>query len=215
MKKKSFAVLGLGKYGSSLAAGLYDRGMDVLVCDRDEERIRDFAGRSTVAVTCDLADEEALRNLGLENVETAIVATAADLSASILSVVVAKEQGVPLVIAKAGSARMAKILKRVGADRVVDPEAEGGQRLATALTSPAILDIFADDENLCILEMTPRKDWIGKSLSEIDLRRRQGVNIIAVRKGKSRWAFPDPAEPLSGECVLLVAVEKKNLSLIQ
>lgn len=214
MKKKSFAVLGLGKYGSSLAAGLYDLGMDVLVCDRDEDRVRDFANRSTVAITCDLSDEESIRSLDLENMDTVIVTTAADLASSILCVVVAKEQGVPLVIAKASTKRMAAILKRVGADRIVDPEAESGLRFARALANPAILDFFADDENLCILEMTPKETWIGKNLASLDLRQYLGANVIAVRKGKSKWAFPDPHEPLSADCTLLVAVEKKTLPLI-
>ena len=215
MKKKSFAVLGLGKYGSSVAAGLYDLGMDVLVCDSDEDRVRDFANHSTVAVTCDLSDEEALYSLGLENMDVVIVTTSTNLAASILSVVVAKEKGVPLVIAKAASKHMGVILKRVGADRIVEPESESGQRFARALASPAILDFFADDENLCILEMAPKETWIGKTLSALDLRRHMGLNIIAVRTEKSKWAFPDPEAPLSAGHTLLVAVERKTLPFIQ
>ncbi len=215
MKKKSFAVLGLGKYGSSLAGGLFDLGMDVLVCDRNEDRVRDFENRSTVAVTCELADEEALYSLGFENMDVVIVTTSTDLAASILSVAVAKEKGVPLVIAKAATKHMGAILKRVGADRIVEPETESGLRLARVLASSGILDFFADDDNLCIVEMEPKETWIGKSLESLDLRRHLGANIIAVRTEKSKWAFPDASSPLSADCRLLVAVERKTLPFLQ
>ena len=215
MEKKSIAVLGLGKYGASLAAGLYDLGMDVLVADQDEERVQDFAERSTVAVTCDLSDEGAVRALGLQNMDTVVVAMAANFEATVLCVVLAKELGVPFVVAKASSPRMGSVLQRVGADRVIDPEAESGLRSARAIASPAILDIFADDENLCILEMTPKDGWLGRNLSELNLRRHFGLNVIAVREGERKWVFPDPAQPLGREMKMLVALEKRSLPKIQ
>ncbi|MBR1407549.1 MAG: TrkA family potassium uptake protein [Clostridia bacterium] len=215
MEKQSIAVLGLGQFGRSLAEGLYDLGMDVLVADHDEELIADFAGKSTVAIRADLSEEDEIKALGLQSMDMVIVAMSTDLAASILCVSVAKELGVPFVMAKASTARRASILRRVGADRIIDPEKESGIRTAHVLASPNILEFFDVDENLCLIEMPVQPDWLGKSLHELDLRRRRGFNVIAVRRAPEAWAFVDPEKPLKEEETLLVAMEKKALRAVQ
>ena len=215
MKKLSVGILGLGKYGRSLAEGLYDLGMDVMVADRDPDLIADFGAKSTVAVRCDLAEEEDVKALALQNLDIVVVAMSSDLAASILCVAVAKEAGVPLVIAKASTARTASILRRVGADRTIDPEKESGMRSARVLASPNILEFFDVDENLCLLEMPLREGWAGRTLKELDLRRRLGLNVIAWHAPGRPWSFVDPALPLPEGDTLLVALEKKSLRGVQ
>ena len=215
MEKKSVAVLGLGQFGRSLAESLYDLGMDVLVADQDEQLIADFADKSTVAVRCDLSEEDEIKALSLHNMDIVIVAMSTDLAASILCVSVAKELGVPFVLAKASTPRRATILRRVGADRIIDPEKDSGVRTARVLASPNILEFFDVDENLCLIEMPVQQDWLGKSLHELDLRRRRGFNVIAVRRAPEAWAFVDPEKPLMEEETLLVAMEKKVLRAVQ
>ena len=131
--KKSIAVLGLGKYGQSLAESLYSLGEDVLVVDRDERLIRDMAPKVTSAVCADLDNEDEVVALGLQNMDIVITCMGGNTAASIMSVAIAKEKGVPVVIAKASSPRMKAILERVGADKIINPEKEGGIRSARIL----------------------------------------------------------------------------------
>ena len=212
---KSIAVLGLGKYGRSLAASLYSMGADVMVVDRNRELIREFADKSTVAIVADLANEEEIKELGIKNMDVVVVAMGAALGPSIMSVVVAKEQGVPLVVAKASSERMASILKKVGADKVINPEAETGVRSAKILTSSTFLDFFSVDENLCLIEMRPKKKWVGKSIKELELRNQCNINVVALKENSKSWMYVDPNRPLTADTKMLVALEKKDLKSIQ
>ena len=212
---KSIAVLGLGKYGRSLAASLYSMGADVMVVDRNRELIREFADKSTVAIVADLANEEEIKELGIKNMDVVVVAMGAALGPSIMSVVVAKEQGVPLVVAKASSERMASILKKVGADKVINPEAETGVRSAKILTSSTFLDFFSVDENLCLIEMKPKKKWVGKSIKELELRNQCNINLVALKENSKSWMYVDPNRPLTADTKMLVALEKKDLKSIQ
>ncbi len=128
-------------------------------------------------VCADLADEDEVMSLGLKDMDIVVTAMGNNLAASIMSVTVAKEQGVPLVVAKASSDRMAAILKKVGADRIIDPEGEGGGRSARILMSSVFKDFYELDENMCLIEMLPKKEWVGKNLEELDLRKKMELNI--------------------------------------
>ncbi len=209
--KKSVAVLGLGKYGKSLAENLYRMGADVLVVDQDAEVVHDFAAKCTSAICANLANEDEVMALGLKNMDIVVSAMGRSLAASILSVSVAKEQGVPVVVAKSSSQRMSSILKKVGADKILDPEGEGGMRSASILLSTVLKDIFELDSNMYMIETAPKKDWIGKSLRELDLRKNMNLNVVAVKKKGERWKFVDPTDVFTPEHILLVVVEKKNL----
>ena len=129
---KSFAVLGLGKFGRSLAENLYSLGMDLMVVDRDPERIREFSSKSTVAVCANLENEEEIQALDLKHMDMVVVCMGTSLAPSVMCVLEAKNQGVPFVMAKALSTQMGTILKKVGADQVINPEAESGVRVARA-----------------------------------------------------------------------------------
>lgn len=210
--KKSVAVLGLGKYGRSLAENLYALGADVLAVDNNERTVEEFASKCTSAVCADLSNEEEVSALGLKDMDIVVVATGDDLSASIMSIAVAKEEGVPVVVAKSSSDRMSSILLKVGADKILDPEGEGGMRSARILLSSSFKDYFQLDENMYMVEMSPRNDWIGKNLVELDLRSRHSLNVVAVKEKGQLWHFVNPKETITPDSVLLIVMEKKHLN---
>lgn len=209
--KKSVAVLGLGNYGKSLAEKLYDMGADVLVVDKDEDLIKEFSSKCSAAICADLCNEEAVAALGLKNMDVVITSVAKNLTASIIAVAVAKEQGVPLIIAKSSSDRMSSILLRVGANKVIDPEEEGGVRSARILMSSSFKDFFELDDNMYVVEMAPKKDWVGKSLLELGLRKTLNINVIAIKKKGGLWQFVDSKTKFEEENSLLVVMEKKDV----
>ncbi len=209
--KKSVAVLGLGKYGKSLAENLYRMGADVLAVDSSEEIITDFADRCTSAVCADLANEDEVAALGLKNMDVVITAMGRNIAASIMSIAVAKEQGVPFVVAKSSSDRMTSILEKVGADKVIDPEGEGGGRSARILLSSSFVDFFELDENMYMIEMKPKKEWVGKNLAELNMRKTYNLNVVAVKNPGHKWHFVDPRKPLDEDSTMLIVMEKKDL----
>ena len=207
---KSVAVLGLGKYGRSLAENLYRMGADVLAVDSHEDIIQDFEGKCTAAVVADLENEDEVLALGLKNMDIVVSTMGNNLAASVLVVAIAKEQGVQTVVAKTSSKRMTSLLYRVGADKVLDPEGEGGLRSARILAS-SFKDFFEIDENMYMAEMKPKKEWIGKNLVELGLRNTLNMNVIAVKEKGENWQFVDPHTPFKEDSILLVAMEKKNM----
>ncbi len=209
--KKSVAVLGLGKYGKSVAENLYRMGADVLVADCNEEIVKDFSDRCTSAVCAKLANEEEVLSLGLKNMDIVLTTMGGDLAASILCVTVAKEQGVPIVISKTSSDRMATILKKVGSDKIIDPEGEGGARSARIMMSSIFKDFYELDDNMYMIEMAPKPEWIGKDLVELDLRGRMKLNIVVVRKKGISLHFVDPKKPFEKDDILLIVTEKSNM----
>lgn len=213
--ERSIAVLGLGEFGQSLADNLAILGADVMVVDRDREMVQEYAPKVTVSVCADLTDEQQLRELGLGNMDVVVVAMGASLAASVMSVMVAKEQNVPYVLAKASSPSMAAILMKVGADKVFNPEEESGLRTAQILTSSAFLELIDVDDSFCVVEMLPKKRWIGKNLIELDLRKKYNVNVVAAALGGANWQFVDPQVPLEESMRLLVAVERKDLERLR
>lgn len=209
---RSIAVLGLGKFGSSLAESLYSLGIDLMVVDRDPERIREFASKSTVAVCANLESEEEIQALDLKHLDIVVVCMGTSLAPSVMCVLEAKNQGVPFVMAKALSTQMGTILKKVGADQIINPEAESGMRTARALASPTILDLFDVGENLCMIEMIPDKKWIGKTLLELNLRQKRGINVIAMKEPGTTWSYLNAHSPIRENATLLVVLEKKHLN---
>jgi trk system potassium uptake protein TrkA len=208
--KKSIAVLGLGKYGKSLAENLYRMGADVLAVDNDEEIVKDFADRCTAAVCADLSSEDEVNALGLKSMDIVVTAMGRNLAASIMSIAVAKELGVPLVIAKSTSERMSSILLKVGADRILNPEGAGGKRSARILLSSSLVDFFEVDENMDLAEMMPKKEWIGKTLIDLNLRKKQNMNVVAIKDAGGHWDFADPKKPLTEESTMLIALFRNS-----
>ena len=165
--KKSVAVLGLGKFGSSIARSLAKGGAEVLAVDKDEDLVRDIADKVTCAVCVDISDKEMMNNIGLEGMDAVVIATAEHLDSSVMALMIVKEIGVPYVLAKADGTLKGEILKRVGVD---DPEEEMGARIANNLLGGSMTDLFDLSADTSIVKVPARKEWINKSLVDINFR---------------------------------------------
>ena len=211
MKEKTFAVLGLGSFGMSVADELMEHGAEVLVVDKNERLIEENAGRFTKALIADLTDEEEIRQLGLGNMDAVIVCMSHNLEASIMCVMVAKENGVHKVIAKAETKRNCEILKKIGADQIVSPEHESGVRMAIRLVFRDIIQFFDLTSDLDIVEIEPHKDWCGKTLRELNLESRFQIHVIACRKGEKVQMISGGETMIrSGEPLLIVTSKVKK-----
>ena len=189
-KQKQFLVLGIGRFGSSLAKNLCKLGHEVLAVDRDENLVDDIAPYVTQAVQADATDEAALEALGVRNYDAAIVATG-NVRDSILISVLCKEAGVPCVITKAVDELHAKVLRKVGVDRVVYPERDIAEKLAIRHNAKNIFDFVEVTDDFAIFEIPILKKWAGKSISEIDVRKTYHINVLAIKKGGNLKVLPE------------------------
>ena len=204
MKTKQYLVIGLGRFGTSVAMSLAEQGMEVLALDGNIEHIDDIAPYVTNAVQMDVTDEEALASLDIPSFDGAVVSIGTDTRASILVCVLLKELGVPYLVAKANDDLHAKVLTKIGVDRVVFPERDMGARLARFIVSPSVLDLMNLSDDYQIMELRLPEGWEGKSLKTLDVRRKHGVNIIAVNRNDLFMVSPAPDMPLEKEDILLV-----------
>ncbi len=209
--KKSFAVIGLGRFGRSIALELYRLGADVMVIDKDEEKINRLSDYVTCAINVDVCDTDALTNVGLSNMDAVIVAMSDYLEPSVMSVITAKDLGVPLVIAKARDELTGNIFDKVGADKVVYPEKESGMRLSRKLLSTDFLEFFELSDTVSLIELMPKKEWVGKSLKELNLRKNYRINVIAIKENNDINVVMDPDEPLKEDCPLVITIKKSDM----
>lgn len=202
--RKQYAVFGLGSFGESVAVTLQELGCEVVVVDNHMERIEDISPYVSYAVQADIEDPEVIRSLGARNLDGVVVAVADDMEASIMATLVSKEIGVPYVLAKARNELHAKVLKKIGADSIIFPEKEIGQSVARNLVSGEFVDWISLSPDYSITEIQVPEKWIGKSLSEIDVRRTKDVNVVGVRIGEKIQVTIDPEEPLQKEMMLIM-----------
>ena len=201
---KEFLVIGLGRFGASLAATLYDMGYGVLGIDSDEEKVNRCKDSCTHVVQADATDEATLRSLGVSNFDVAAVSIGHEMQASILVTLMLKELGVTHVIAKASSELHGKVLTRIGADRVVFPERDMGVRLANHLAVDNIVDYLEITPDVSIVEITATSDMVGSTLRQLDVRAKRGINIVALRRANQEVLVPPgPDEPIQAGDVLV------------
>lgn len=206
MKKQTFAVIGLGRFGGSVCKTLADAGQEVLAIDKYESRVNDYKDIATQAVVADAQDEDVLRSLGIRNVDHVIVAIGEDIQASILVTLMVKEQGVKYVTAKAQNEYHAKVLEKLGVDRVVHPERDMGVRIGRSLTSKNMVDYLDLDANFKLAEiLITNPEFVGKSLAEMDFRDRYGLNVIALAHSKQEMVLPSAGDVLTENDSILVA----------
>jgi trk system potassium uptake protein TrkA len=209
--KKQFAVIGLGRFGSSVAKTLSGLGFEVLAIDSSEQRMQEMSSIVTHVVQADSTDEEALNALGLRNFDVVIVAIGQDIQASILTTIIVKEIGVPLVIAKAQNELHGKVLKKIGADKVIYPERDMGQRVAHHLISANIIDYIELSEDHSIVEIKASHKMIGKNLKQLDIRARYGCNVIAIKTGIHMNIAPNAEDLIKEENLLVVVGNNEDL----
>ena len=187
---KSYVVIGLGRFGRTLARQLCKLGAEVLAMDLDNDLVQQVKDDVTTAVIGDAQDKDVLRALGVRDFDCAIVAIGSNLAASVLTVMNLQELEVPCIICKAHDETHSRVLKKLGVDKVVIPEQENATRLARSLNSHNVLDYIELSEDYGILELPAPKDWLGKTLKELNVRAKLGVNIIAVENGKKTNVSP-------------------------
>ena len=202
---KQVAVIGLGRFGSSVARTLAESGCEVLAVDADEARVKAIADEVTDAVRANALEEEALRSLGLRNFEVVVVAIGHEVEASILVTVLLKEMGIPKIVAKAQDELHGRVLQKVGADMVVFPERDMGVRVAHTLISRNVIDEIQLSTDYSILEMVVPHRFLGRNLKELELRQRFGLTILAIRREDRIIVSPD-AEQTLDEGDILVAL---------
>ncbi len=216
MVKPQFAVIGLGGFGYAVARTLLEKGCQVLCIDRLEERLEQVREIATLAVQADATDEKVLREVGVGAVDCAVVSLGQDMEASLLVAMALKDIGVKQLVVKAVGPLHGRILKKLGVDRVVFPEADMGRRVAESLVTPSILDYLELGEGYGVAEVgAPEKFW-GKSLAELQLRTQYGVTVLAIRrasKGEQPTIVVSPsgAEVVLEGDILVIIGEEKNL----
>ena len=213
--KKTYAVFGLGRYGRAVARELVENGMEVIAVDAEQKIVNDAAAYLPVCKCADVTDSEVISRLGISNIDTVVVCMASNLEASVMAVTLCKEAGVKNVIAKCANEMQQKILLRVGADKVVFPENESGIRLAKNLLSSGFIDMISLSKDVSMIEIDVRDEWCGKNLIELNLRKKYGFNIVAIKKGERVNVNINPEQPLEAETTLIVIANITKLGKLK
>ncbi|ACA56136.1 potassium channel family protein [Clostridium botulinum] len=209
MGKKQFVVIGLGRFGTSVAKTLYTLGNDVLAIDSSDDIVQSISDSVTHSVQMNATDENSLRALGIRNFDVAVITIGSDIQASTMATLLVKEMGVKYIIAKANTEIHAKVLYKIGADRVVFPERDMGVRVAHNLVSTNILDYIELSPNYSIAEIVTPKIWHGKTLNELNIRANYGINVVALKRGEEINVSPvaeDTIEP--GDIIVAIGSEE-------
>jgi trk system potassium uptake protein TrkA len=215
MPKKQFAVIGMGRFGSSIATSLTNMGYEVLAIDSSEQRIQEAINMVTHAVSADSTDEEALRSLGVRNFDVVVVAIGEDIQASILTTLILKDLGVKMIVVKAQNELHGKVLTKIGADKVVYPERDMGQRVAHHLISPNILDYIEISEDYSIIEVKAPEAMIGKSLKMLDIRAKFKCNVMAIKTNGKMNIAPYAEDLIKPEDILVIVGKNSDLSNLE
>jgi trk system potassium uptake protein TrkA len=208
---KQFVVVGLGRFGVSVATTLAENGHDVLAIDRDPEKVQAISGDVTHAVEADATDEEALKTLGVRNFDVAVVSIGDNVSANILCTLILKELGVPYVIVKAPDKLHGKVLSKVGADRIVYPERDMGVRIAQNLISSNVLDYIEFAPEYGVIEILASDNMVGRTLKELELRASFDVNVMAIKRGEELYISPGAEDKIEAGDKLVLMGKNENL----
>ena len=206
---QTYAVFGLGRYGRSVAKELAENGAEVVAVDNREAVVNAAISEIPYCKCADVTDPEALRQIGIANIDVVIVTMANHLEASVMATMLCKELGVKTVIAKCATEINCKILTKVGADRVVFPESESGIHLAKNLLSSEL------SQDVSMVEMEVKQQWIGKNLIELNLRKKYSINVVAIIEGKNVNTNIDPEEPLTQDMRLIVIANRAKLNKLK
>ena len=211
---KSYLVLGLGRFGQSFAKTLVSIGHDVLVVDKTESIVQQFSNEVTRAISAEASNEEFLSSIGVKNYDAAIVAIG-DIQSSILTTVLLKELGSKYVLAKASNDLHAKVLYKVGADRVIFPERDMGIRAANSISSKNIIDFIELFPEYSIMEITVPSSWVGKTIGGIAVRTKYGVNIVALKAFEHLNILPHADAKFKEKDIVVVMGKNSDLKALQ
>lgn len=211
---KTYAVIGLGRFGAAVALQLAQLGKEVLAVDDDPELVQQVADQVTHAVVADAKDEAVLKSLGLRNFDCVVVAIGSDVAASILVTMFCKEMGISRVVCKAGSDEHKRALLKVGADQVVIPEKEMGIKVAQNLASQNVMDYIELSEEYSIMELSAPAAWQGRSLRELNIRAKYDISIIAMRRGTKILVSPGAQELIQPADILVALGSVENINAL-
>lgn len=215
MRNKQFAVLGLGLFGFSVAEELYRNGVDVLAVDINPDLVDAIQGRVTHAIQADVSDPDALGQLGIQEFDVAIVTIGTDLKASSVVTMLLKDMGVPFIVAKAQDEMHGRMLEKLGADRIIYAERDMGRRIAHSLLSTRILDYIELSADFAMVEIEPLESWLNRTLGELNLRKKPGLNVIAIRSNGEIRVSLDPGTIIRRGDRLLVVGEQTTLDRLE
>lgn len=209
--KDGYAVLGLGRFGTTVAVTLAEAGFQIMAVDRDEEAVQDVADLVTYAVRGDVTDPDMVRSLGLGNMDGVVIAIANNLEASVMATLLAKESGASYIIAKGDNELHKTILQKMGADKVVIPEQEMGVNVARNLTLGRFTDLIELSSDVSLVEMEVPSSWVGKNLIELDLRGKYSVNVVAVKSESGTDVTPNPAKAMEKNQSILISGRNEDI----
>ncbi|MCF6461628.1 potassium channel family protein [Clostridium sp. Cult3] len=212
---KQFVVIGCGRFGSSVAKTLYDLGHEVLAIDLDEEKVQEISDSVTCAVQADVTDEKVLAELGIRNFDVVIVSIGSNYQASIMATLIAKDLGVKKVIVKAHDELHGKVLSKIGADRIIFPERDMGVRVAHNLVSSNILDFIELSPDYSILEIAALDKWSNRTLKELRLPTKYGINVMAIKRGDDINVSPYADDIILEGDVLVVIGSTKDIEKLE
>ncbi|EEU11928.1 TrkA family potassium uptake protein [Anaerococcus vaginalis] len=179
---KSVIVLGIGRFGERVATKLFEDGLEVMAVDKNYDLVQNISGKVTSAVQCDIANDKALEELGMGNFDVAVIATGESLEASMAATLFAKDHNVEKIIAKATSTNHARILKKIGADQIIFPEIDMGEKLARSIAGSNLLQFFHFSDDYSMIELKAYDELVGRSLKEIDFRKKYKMMVIAYKR---------------------------------
>lgn len=211
-KDKQYIVIGCGRFGSSVAKKMCQLGNEVMVIDKDEDSIENIAEQVTHTAIVDVTEERDLKSIGLGNFDVVIVAISSDIRASIMVTIMAKEMGVPKIVCKAKDELQAKVLYKIGADKVVFPERDMGIRLAYNLASENILDQINLDPEYSIMEIVTPTNWVGKTIIELNLRAKYDITVLAVKTTSGLKVMPSPNYKMQEKNILIIIGNTDKIS---
>jgi len=209
---EQFVILGCGRFGSAVAQELTKLGREVMIIDIDQDVVQNMSNVVTYAVQADVTDANTIKSLGIGNFDTAIVTMGVNIQGSMLATLLVKETGVKKVISKAQSKEHSQILYKIGADRVIFPEREMGIRLAKNLVSKNVMEFIELSEDYSVIELRVNDDWIGKTLEELDMRKKYGVNVVAIKGADQVKISVLGSYEIQEKDILVVIGENENLN---
>ena len=213
--RKQYAVFGLGNFGKHLALGLENLGCEVIVVDNSMEKIQEIADKVSYAMCANIEDPEVIKSLGARNLDGAVIAISENFGTSIMATIMAKEIGIPYVLAKAQSSLHATVLKKVGADAVVQPEKEMGRRIARTMVSGNFADWIELSPDYSLVEIEIPDEWIGKRLVDLQIREKYGINVVGTIENGVVDVTINPQRPFNKNLIVILIGSNEALQKLK
>lgn len=212
---KSYAVFGLGRYGRAVVKELLNNGATVIAVDKNEKVVDELVGEIPICKCADITEPGVIKQLGITNVDVVIISMAENFEGSVMATMLCREAGIKRIIVKCSNEMHCNILRKIGADETVLPEQEAGTRLAKNIISAGFIDIADISDDISILELDVKREWIGKTLKELNMRKKYNVNIIAFKKDNRIDVAVNPDAIISEDMKMIVMADRNNIKNIK